>query len=114
MLVQIARWDPRQLHFATTRHTAARTAHVGACEADRRSVASDRLAARKLIVAPLAAHFEEQGVEFMQFAFRWMNCLLMREMSVKCTIRMWDTYLVSHSLLRHWQGRRLTGAGRRD
>lgn len=33
----------------------------------------------------------------MQFAFRWMNCLLMREISVKCTIRMWDTYLVSPS-----------------
>jgi hypothetical protein len=33
----------------------------------------------------------------MQFAFRWMNCLLMREMSVTCTIRMWDTYLVSLS-----------------
>ena len=38
---------------------------------------------------------DEQGVEYMQFAFRWMNCLLMREISVKCTIRMWDTYLVS-------------------
>ncbi|KAL7418708.1 GTPase-activating protein [Cryptotrichosporon argae] len=47
----------------------------------------------KRIDAPLAAHFEEQGVEYMQFAFRWMNCLLMRELSVKCTIRMWDTYL---------------------
>ncbi|KAK8845567.1 hypothetical protein IAR55_006282 [Kwoniella newhampshirensis] len=47
----------------------------------------------KRIDAPLAAHFEDQGVEFMQFAFRWMNCLLMREISVKCTIRMWDTYL---------------------
>jgi hypothetical protein len=46
-------------------------------------------------LAPLASHLEEQGVEFMQFAFRWMNCLLMREISVKCTIRMWDTYLVS-------------------
>ncbi|GHJ87348.1 hypothetical protein NliqN6_3750 [Naganishia liquefaciens] len=42
---------------------------------------------------PLAMHLEDQGVEFMQFAFRWMNCLLMREISVKCTIRMWDTYL---------------------
>ena len=31
----------------------------------------------------------------MQFAFRWMNCLLMREMSVRNIIRMWDTYLVS-------------------
>ena len=30
----------------------------------------------------------------MQFAFRWMNCLLMREMNMRCTIRMWDTYLV--------------------
>ena len=45
----------------------------------------------------LAAHLESQGVEFMQFAFRWMNCLLMRELSVKNTIRMWDTYLVSLS-----------------
>lgn len=30
----------------------------------------------------------------MQFAFRWMNCLLMREINMECTIRMWDTYLV--------------------
>jgi hypothetical protein len=43
---------------------------------------------------PLAAHLDEQNVEFMQFAFRWMNCLLMREISVQNTIRMWDTYLV--------------------
>ena len=45
--------------------------------------------------APLSAHLESQNVEFMQFAFRWMNCLLMREISVQNTIRMWDTYLVS-------------------
>ena len=44
--------------------------------------------------APLSAHLESQNVEFMQFAFRWMNCLLMREISVQNTIRMWDTYLV--------------------
>ncbi|CAE6480831.1 unnamed protein product [Rhizoctonia solani] len=47
----------------------------------------------KRIDGALAAHFASQGVEFMQFAFRWMNCLLMRELSVKNTIRMWDTYL---------------------
>ncbi|BEJ12464.1 hypothetical protein CspHIS471_0209240 [Cutaneotrichosporon sp. HIS471] len=47
----------------------------------------------KRIDSPLATHFEDQGVEYMQFAFRWMNCLLMREISVKCTIRMWDSYL---------------------
>ncbi|KAK7005774.1 rab-GTPase-TBC domain-containing protein, partial [Favolaschia claudopus] len=42
---------------------------------------------------PLSAHLDAQNVEFMQFAFRWMNCLLMREISVRNTIRMWDTYL---------------------
>ncbi|KAJ7772670.1 rab-GTPase-TBC domain-containing protein [Mycena maculata] len=45
------------------------------------------------IDAPLAAHLAAQNVEFMQFAFRWMNCLLMREISVRNTVRMWDTYL---------------------
>lgn len=46
------------------------------------------------IDAALAKHLEQEGVEFMQFSFRWMNCLLMREMSIKNTIRMWDTYMV--------------------
>ena len=45
--------------------------------------------------APLVRHFEQEKVEFLQFSFRWMNCLLMREISVRNTIRMWDTYLVS-------------------
>lgn len=46
------------------------------------------------IDAGLARHLEQEGVEFIQFSFRWMNCLLMREISVKNTIRMWDTYMV--------------------
>jgi len=46
------------------------------------------------IDTPLAKHLEQEGVEFIQFSFRWMNCLLMREISVKNTIRMWDTYMV--------------------
>ncbi|PHH84650.1 hypothetical protein CDD83_1607 [Cordyceps sp. RAO-2017] len=41
----------------------------------------------------LSKHLEREGVEFIQFSFRWMNCLLMREISVRNTIRMWDTYL---------------------
>jgi hypothetical protein len=45
------------------------------------------------IDASLYSHFNSIGLEFMQFAFRWMNCLLVREMSLKNTIRMWDTYL---------------------
>ena len=50
------------------------------------------------IDASLAKHLESEGVEYMQFSFRWMNCLLMREISIKNTIRMWDTYLVRKSL----------------
>jgi len=49
----------------------------------------------KRIDAGLVNHMEDEGIEFMQFSFRWMNCLLMREISVQNTIRMWDTYLVS-------------------
>ncbi|THH09383.1 hypothetical protein EW145_g2045 [Phellinidium pouzarii] len=45
------------------------------------------------IDSTLYAHLQSENVEFMQFAFRWMNCLLMREITVKNTIRMWDTYL---------------------
>lgn len=50
----------------------------------------------------LSKHLENEQVDFIQFSFRWMNCLLMREISVKNTIRMWDTYLVrpSSSVLR--------------
>ena len=74
------------------------------------------------MAAPLAKHLESEGVEFIQFAFRWMNCLLMRELSVENIVRMWDTYLVrlfplhsSHSLsLSDVRGVLLsTGRGRR-
>jgi hypothetical protein len=50
----------------------------------------------------LARHLQNEGVEFIQFSFRWMNCLLMREISVQNTIRMWDTYLVSRIDLSSW------------
>lgn len=50
------------------------------------------------IDAGLAKHFENEGVEYMQFSFRWVNCLLMREISIKNTIRMWDTYFVSPTI----------------
>ncbi|EXJ90816.1 hypothetical protein A1O1_03921 [Capronia coronata CBS 617.96] len=45
----------------------------------------------------LAKHFEEEHVEYMQFSFRWMNCLLMRELSIKNVIRMWDTYMAEEN-----------------
>ena len=49
------------------------------------------------IDAALHNHLAEQNVEFLQFAFRWMNCLLMREIPINHTIRMWDTYMAENS-----------------
>jgi TBC1 domain family member 2 len=46
------------------------------------------------IDSTLAKHFEDESVEYMQFSFRWMNCLLMRELTIRNVIRMWDTYMV--------------------
>eukprot|EP00158_Paraphelidium_tribonemae_P004612 Partr_v1_DN26872_c0_g1_i3_m40406 putative TBC1 domain family member len=45
------------------------------------------------IDAKLLEHLQGQNIDFIQFAFRWMNCLLMREMTMNNVIRMWDTYL---------------------
>lgn len=45
------------------------------------------------IDSDLLSHFEREGIEFIQFSFRWMNCLLMRELSIELIVRMWDTYL---------------------
>ena len=41
----------------------------------------------------LSRHLKHEKLEFIQFSFRWMNCLLMRELSLHHIIRLWDTYL---------------------
>mmetsp|Transcript_4022 Transcript_4022/g.5870 ORF Transcript_4022/g.5870 Transcript_4022/m.5870 type:complete len:347 (-) Transcript_4022:2336-3376(-) len=38
-------------------------------------------------------HLMRENVHFNQFAFRWMNCLLVRELELGSIIRLWDTYL---------------------
>lgn len=43
--------------------------------------------------AQLHQHLERHNVQYLQFAFRWMNNLLIREIPLKCIIRLWDTYL---------------------
>jgi hypothetical protein len=45
------------------------------------------------IDADLTAHLRDTGIEFIQFAFKWMNCLLLREFNLPCVIRLWDTYI---------------------
>ena len=69
----------------------------------------------KRINAKLHGHIENQGVDFIQFAFRWVNCFLMREFALDKVIRMWDTYFseeedfaefhiyVCASFLLHWE-----------
>jgi len=44
--------------------------------------------------APALVHrLEEENIDFIQFAWRWVNCLLVREMPFDLTFRLWDTYL---------------------
>mmetsp|Transcript_4272 Transcript_4272/g.8382 ORF Transcript_4272/g.8382 Transcript_4272/m.8382 type:complete len:513 (-) Transcript_4272:1925-3463(-) len=43
--------------------------------------------------ADLKHHLDDEGLDFMQFAFRWMNCLLMRELPFPLMIRVWDAYV---------------------
>jgi hypothetical protein len=54
------------------------------------------------VEAPTAAHLEKENVEFMQFAFRWANCLLLRELPFKLGQRLWDTYLAEGPALKEF------------
>lgn len=66
--------------------------------------------------APVAEHLSSLGVTFPQFSFRWMNCLLLREINMSQALRLWDTYLseetrdlsslhvyICAALLQHWR-----------
>ncbi|KAJ8986224.1 hypothetical protein NQ317_009930 [Molorchus minor] len=41
----------------------------------------------------LHKHLKRHNVSYLQFSFRWLNNLLTRELPLRCTIRLWDTYL---------------------
>lgn len=45
----------------------------------------------------LSKAMKEQEIQYQEFAFRWMNCLLVREFSVPLLFRLWDSYLSNHS-----------------
>ena len=42
--------------------------------------------------AALIKHLDNNNVQLLHFAFRWMNCLLMRELHAALIVRLWDTY----------------------
>ena len=48
----------------------------------------------------VADHLAMEHCEYMQFAFRWCNCLLLRELGFDLGIRLWDTYVSEGSKLK--------------
>ena len=52
----------------------------------------------------VSEHFDAEGVQYMQFAFRWVNCLLLRELPFHLGIRLWDTYVSEGSTLKEFLG----------
>jgi hypothetical protein len=48
------------------------------------------------IDASLARHLEAQDTDLLHTAFRWITCLMVRELPVSCCIRLWDA-LISES-----------------
>jgi len=47
----------------------------------------------KRVDSTLHNHIVHHEVQYLQFSFRWMNNLLLRELPLTATIRLWDTYL---------------------
>jgi len=54
------------------------------------------------IDARLHSHLVDHDVAYLQFAFRWMNNLLMRELPIRATVRLWDTYLAQADGFSHF------------
>lgn len=48
---------------------------------------------------PVSTHMDVQGLEYLQFAFRWFNCLMIREVPFHLVTRLWDTYLAEGDAL---------------
>ena len=50
----------------------------------------ERLMAR--VDSDLHEHLSRNSVQYLHFSFRWMNNLLIRELPLRCIIRLWDSY----------------------
>lgn len=57
----------------------------------QRKVAALEVLVRRLD-AQCAAHLKDVGIDYMQFALRWVNCLLQREVPPPLVPRLFDTY----------------------
>jgi hypothetical protein len=47
----------------------------------------------------LAAGIRDEEIQYQEFAFRWMNCLLVREFPLSLLFRLWDSYISNHSTI---------------
>jgi len=50
------------------------------------------------IDAPLTAHLDAQGMDLLHVAFRWMTCLMVRELPMPCCLRLWDALIAESAL----------------
>mmetsp|Transcript_11965 Transcript_11965/g.51343 ORF Transcript_11965/g.51343 Transcript_11965/m.51343 type:complete len:371 (+) Transcript_11965:120-1232(+) len=46
----------------------------------------------KLLDGDLHQHLKQEGVDFLQFGFRWINCLLLREIPFALVPRLWVSF----------------------
>jgi hypothetical protein len=44
----------------------------------------------------LAEWIEREAITYQEFAWRWANCLLVRELPLAAVLRIWDSYFGSH------------------
>jgi hypothetical protein len=44
----------------------------------------------------LNSWIKSEEIEYQEFAFRWVNCLLVREFPLDLVFRLWDSYLGNH------------------
>jgi hypothetical protein len=51
----------------------------------------------KRVEPKLAEWMDEHGIQYSHFAFRWMNCLLVREFALPSMWRVWDLFLSNHT-----------------
>lgn len=51
----------------------------------------------------LHRHLVQHNVDYLQFSFRWLNNLLTRELPLRCSIRLWDTYLAESDTFASFQ-----------
>lgn len=47
---------------------------------------------------PLSQHLEVEGIDILHTAFRWITCLMVRELPVPCCVRFWDACIAESAL----------------